>query len=202
MVIDDQGRHYGNMGYPGSLYQTNLHSSPPFSDPWGSQSTAQPPAPVHPASVCKHDVPRSVPLSYPQMPVSAPPLATGSAYANSGFGGSDLLNLPHDMSRSNYVSDPSYQSPSHSHSTFTSSSYSPLNYSQNLQQQHQHLHQNQHPQQHDLRKLSDSYVFPSPSILTMSLLLPSADFCLTVMSTTPVQNLALANWMPPEACWP
>jgi hypothetical protein len=150
MVIDNQSRHYGNIGYPNNMYSNQLHSSPQFTDPWGSQSTSQSHAPAFATSMPKQEVSRPMSMSYPQIPVSTPSLVSGSSYSSDGFGGSDLLSLPQDIPRSNYPTDQSYQTSAQSNNSFNPSSYSSLNYAQSLHQQQQ--------QQQDVRKMSDSYV--------------------------------------------
>lgn len=198
MVIDSQSRHYGNIGYPANAYSSHLTSSPHFTDPWGSQADAQPPAHAYATPVPKHDVPRSMPLSYPQIPVSTQSMATGSAYPSAGFGGSDLLNLSHDIPRSNYASEQIYQSSPQTSSSYTSSSYSPLNYTQSLQQHQQHQHQ-QHQQSHDLRKITDPYA----SMPSRPESFPGyADFPRLGMSRIPGQNLPVSVSLTPlAACW-
>ena len=148
MVIDNQSRHYGNMGYSDNMYSSHLHSSPQFTDPWGSHSTPQSQAPAYAVSMAKQDVSRPMPMSYPQIPVSAPSLGSGSSYPSAGFGGSDLLSLPQDIPRSNYPQDQAFQPSPPSTSPFNPSSYSSINYTQSLHQQQQ--------QQHDVRKMADT----------------------------------------------
>lgn len=147
MVIDNQSRHYGNMGYPDNMYSSHLQSSPQFTDPWGSQSTSQSHPPAYATSMPKQEVSRSMPMSFPQIAVSAPSLVSGSGYSSAGFGGSDMLSLPQDIPRSNYPSDQTYQTSPQASNSFNPSSYSSLNYAQSLHQQQQ--------QQQDVRKITD-----------------------------------------------
>ncbi len=147
MVIDNQSRHYGPIGYPDNLYSSHLHSSPQFTDPWGAHSTSQSHAPAYATSIPKQEVSRSMPLSYSQIPASAPSLVSGSNYSNAGLGGSDLLSLPQGIPRSNYPTDQAYQTSPQSNAPFSPSSYSSLNYAHSLHQQQQ--------QQQDVRKMSD-----------------------------------------------
>jgi hypothetical protein len=147
VVIENQSRHYGNMGYSDNMYATNLHTSPQFTDPWGTHSSSQSHAPAYATSMPKQEVSRSMPMSYPQIPVSASTLVSGSSYSNAGFGGPDLLSLPQDIPRSNYPQDGTYQTSSHTSSPFNPSTYSSLNYAQSLHQQQQ--------QQQDVRKMPE-----------------------------------------------
>ncbi len=146
MVIDTQSRHYGNIGYPDNMYSSQLHTSPQFTDPWGPHSTAPSHAPFATA-MPKQEVPRAMPISYPQNPVSAPAMVSGSSYTNAGFGGSELLNMSQDIPRSTYPPDQTYQTSPQSNNSLNQSSYPTLNYAQSLQQQQQ--------QQQDVRKMSD-----------------------------------------------
>lgn len=150
MVIDSHSRNYGNMGYPDNMYSSHLHSSPQFTDPWGSQSTAQSHAPAFATSMPKQEIPRPITMSYPQISVSAPALPSGSSYSSGGYAGSDLLSLPQDIPRSNYPSDQTYQTSGQTNTTFNPSPYSSLNYAHSIHQQQQ--------QQQDVRRTSDSYV--------------------------------------------
>lgn len=150
MVIDSQSRTYGNMGYTDNMYSSHLHSAPHFTDPWGSQSTAQSHAPAFATSMPKQEIPRPITMSYPQISVSAPALASGSSYSSVGFAGSDLLSLPQDIPRSNYPSDQTYHTSGQTNTTFNPSPYSSLNYTHSLHQQQQ--------QQQDVRRMSDPYV--------------------------------------------
>lgn len=142
MVIDNQGRHYGGMGYD-HMYSSNMHTSPQFSDPWVHQTSASgsafPP-------LTKTDNSRSgMSMPYSHLPPVTSSMPQGSSYTNTAFSGTDVLSYPQDIPRSTYGNEQSYTS-----STGSSSyapSYSSLNYAQSLHQQQQHQ------QQH--RKLSD-----------------------------------------------
>jgi hypothetical protein len=147
MVIDSQSRPYGNLGYPDNMYSSHMHSSPHFTDPWGSHSSSQSHAPAYATSMPKQDVSRPMTMSYPQIPVSAPSMVSGSSYTSAGYGGSDLLNLPQDIPRSNYTQEQTYQSSPQSASSYSASSYPSLNYAQTIHQQQQ--------QQQEVRKMSD-----------------------------------------------
>lgn len=151
MVIDNQSRHYGDIGYPDNMYSSHLHSSPQFTDPWGAQSTPQLHAPAYATSMPKQQVSRAMPISFPQNPISAPTLVSGSSYSSAGFGGSDLLSLAQDIPRSTYPQEQTYQAAPQNNSSFNTSSYSSINYAQSIHHQQQ--------QQQDVRKMSDPYVY-------------------------------------------
>lgn len=146
MAIDNQSRHYGNMGSLENLYATHLHASPQFSDPWGSHSISQPQAPIYAASMVKQETPRPTPMSYPQVPVSAPSLGSGSSFSNAEFGGSDLLSLPQDIPRSNYPQDATFQTSPQTTSSYNPSSYSSITYAHSLHHPQQ--------QQQDVRRMA------------------------------------------------
>lgn len=147
MVIDSHSRHYGNIGYPDNTYSTHLQPSPQFTDPWGPHSTSPSHVSAYATSVPKQDVSRSLPMTFPPIPASSPSLVSSSGYSGAGFGGSDLLSIPQDISRSNYTSDQPYHTSPQPNNSFSPASYSSLNYAQSLQQQQQ--------QQHDVRKATE-----------------------------------------------
>lgn len=139
MVIDNQGRQFGGMGYD-SMYSSHMQQ-PHFSDPWTSHAGH---SSSHYSSLSKQESarPTTMSMQYPQIPVSAP-MSSGSSYSNVGYGGSDLLSGSQDVPRSSY--EQTYSSPTAT-AGYTASAYPALNYSQSL-------HQQQHQQQ---RKQSDS----------------------------------------------
>lgn len=146
MVIDNQGRHYGGMGYD-HMYP-NMHNTPQFSDPWSHQTSNS--GNSFPA-LSKTESSRSgITMPYSHMPPVSGPMAQGSAYSSTGYSGTDLLNFPQDIPRSTYA-DQTYSAPSATSSSYAPS-YSSLSYAQSLHQQQQQQQQHQHQQ----RKLSDS----------------------------------------------
>jgi len=112
MVIDNQGRQFGGMGYD-SMYSNHMQQ-PHFSDPWTSHAGH---SSSHYSSLPKQESarPTSMSMQYPQIPVSAP--------------------MSSDVPRSSY--EQTYSSPTVT-AGYTASAYPALNYSQSLhQQQHQ-----------------------------------------------------------------
>ncbi|EXJ78340.1 hypothetical protein A1O3_09501 [Capronia epimyces CBS 606.96] len=141
MVIDNQGRHYGGMGYD-HMYP-NMQTTPQFSDPWSHQTSTS--SSSFPA-LSKTDSSRSgISLPYSQIPSVSGTMAQGSAYSSTGYSGTDLLSLPQDIPRSTF-GEQSYSTPSATSASYAPS-YSSLSYAQSL-------HQQQQQQQH--RKLSDT----------------------------------------------
>ncbi len=143
MVIDNQVRQYGGMGYD-HMYPS-MHTTPQFSDPWSHQtSTSNTSFP----GLSKTDSSRStMSMPYSHMPPVSGSMAQGSDYSNTGYSGTDVLNFPQDIPRSTY-GEQSY--PSASTATTTSSyapSYSSISYAQSLAQQQQ--------QQQQHRKMSE-----------------------------------------------
>lgn len=141
MVIDNQARTYGGMGYD-HIYP-NMHTSPQFNNPWSHQtSTSNSSFPA----LSKTDSSRStMSMPYSQMPPVTGSMAQGSSYSNTGYSGSDLLTFAQDLPRSTY-GDQSYTSSTATTSTYAPS-YSSLNYAQSLHQQQQ--------QQQQARKMPD-----------------------------------------------
>lgn len=152
-VVENQNRPYGGMGFD-SIYHHNLpHQGPPhFTDPWSTAHTsshANPPiysaAPVTPSIVKQEDVgrPTAVPMPYPGISVSAPPLVAGSNYTSGTYEGSDMGGVPHGLPRTSFDhGPPSYSTAPPMHNF--ASSYAPLSYSQSL-----------HPHHNDARRLSN-----------------------------------------------
>lgn len=141
MVIDNQGRQYGGMGYD-QMYSSNMHPQPQFNDPWPHHSVTS--SSSFP-SLSKTDNSRpGITIPYNHLPPVSGSMSQGSAYSTSGLQGTDLLNYQ-DIPRSTY-GEQSYPATSSSYAP----SYSSLNYAQSLHQQQQ--------QQQQQRKLSDTYV--------------------------------------------
>jgi hypothetical protein len=159
MVIENQNRQYGGMGFD-HVYQNNVHHQnhqPQFTDPWAHTSSHSN-APSYSTtsmgnnqlglnSVKQHDVsrPTAISLPYSSIPVSAPSLVAGSNYSTAGYGGSEMLNMQHEMPRS------TYEQPAPSYTTaapitaFTPANYPSLNYAQSLHAQHQDRARLSHP---------------------------------------------------------
>lgn len=157
MVIENQNRQYGGMGFD-HVYQNNMpHSqTPQFTDPWAAHTSSHSTPPVYTSTSMgssqltmnpvKHaDVtrPTAISLPYSSIPVSAPSLVAGSNYSTSAYAGSEMMNLPHDMPRSTIDGAPSYTAAAPI-GGFTPANYPPLNYSHGI-----------HPQQ-DARRMSHS----------------------------------------------
>ncbi|KAK5271620.1 hypothetical protein LTR96_003445 [Exophiala xenobiotica] len=142
MVIDNQVRQYGSMGYD-HVYPS-MYTSPHFSDPWSHQTSSSNTS--FPA-LSKTDNSRStMSMPYSHMPPVSGSMAQGSDYSSTGYSGTDVLSFPQDVPRSTY--EQSY--PSATTATSSSSyapSYSSLSYAQSLAQQQQ--------QQQQHRKMSD-----------------------------------------------
>ncbi|KAK4934726.1 hypothetical protein LTR10_024075 [Elasticomyces elasticus] len=145
MVIDNQGRQYGGMGYD-HMYP-NMHTQPQFSDPWSHQTSTS--SASFPA-LSKTDSSRStMSMPYSHMPPVTGSMAQGSDYSSTY--GNDVLSFPQDIPRSTYA-EQSYPTAAATTSSYTPL-YSTMGYAQQLHQQQQ---QQQQHQQH--RKLSDHAV--------------------------------------------
>ncbi|CRG86626.1 hypothetical protein PISL3812_03636 [Talaromyces islandicus] len=148
MVIENQNRQYGGMGFD-HVYQNNMpHTTtqtPQFTDPWAAHTSSHSTPPVYTSTSMgssqlamnpvKHaDVtrPTAISLPYSSIPVSAPSLVAGSNYPTSAYAGSDMMNLPHDMPRSTMDGTPSYTAAAPI-GGFTPANYPPLNYSHGIQ---------------------------------------------------------------------
>ncbi len=144
MVIDNQGRQYGGMGYD-HMYP-NMHTTPQFSDPWSHQTSTS--GSSFPA-LSKTDSARStMSLPYSTVPPVSSSMTQGSGFSNTGYYSTDLLSFPQDIPRTTF-GEPSYTSTSATSSSYAPS-YSSLSYAHSLHQQQQ---QQQH-QQH--RKMPDA----------------------------------------------
>lgn len=164
MVIDNQSRQYGGMGYE-HLYSNPMQTSPHFTDPWNNtHASANSSTSLYPTSLSSSNLgltsmakqkgsrPTAISMPYSSIPVSAPSMVAGSNYSTTGYGGSDLLSLSQDLPRTSYGTEQTYATASPSTSAYAPGSYSSLNYAQSIQQQ-------QHQQQQDeSRRLSSSSV--------------------------------------------
>ncbi|KAK2740325.1 hypothetical protein FQN55_008906 [Onygenales sp. PD_40] len=155
MVIENQNRQYGGMGYD-NAYQNHVHPSPPqFNDAWAAHSSSHPPPPIYPTSMPANPVkreelsrPTAISMPYPSVPVSAPSMPTSSNYnpAPPGYGGSDVIVMSQEIPRTTFEQPQGYTSASPING-FTPANYAPMDYAQSLhhQQQQQHHHHHQHP---------------------------------------------------------
>ncbi|KAL1969134.1 hypothetical protein VTN77DRAFT_388 [Rasamsonia byssochlamydoides] len=162
MVIENQNRQYGGMGFD-HVYQSNMHHhnhSTQFNDPWTHTSSHSNPPVYSTTSMASNQLalnpvkhedvtrPTAISLPYSSIPVSAPSLVTGSNYSTAGYGGSEMLNMQHEMPRSTFEQQPA---PSYTTAapitTFTPANYPSLNYAQSLHppQPHQDRSRLSHP---------------------------------------------------------
>lgn len=161
MVIENQHRQYGGIGYD-NVYQNHIHPAPAhFSDTWSSQTPSHPP-PIYPSSMASNNVPmgpqpkredvaRPPPLSVPysNIPVSAPSMGATTSYnPTHPYNESGLLVMQPDLPRTTTSFDqhPSYTAPSPMNNSFTPANYSPLDYAHSLHQHQQQQQQHQQPQ--------------------------------------------------------
>lgn len=182
MVIQNQNRQYGGMGFD-NVYQNNIpQNSPQFTDPWNAQSSPNQPPPMYPtamgsnqmnmAQVKQEDVsrpPTAISMPYSNIPVSAPSMVAGAnnannnAYSNpAGYGGLDMTSMPQDIPRTTFEQGQNYSAAS-TMGAFTPTNFAPLNYAQQMQQQQQQHHHHHHPNaqqqmQPDGRRMSQVWV--------------------------------------------
>ncbi|RMZ84914.1 hypothetical protein DV738_g24, partial [Chaetothyriales sp. CBS 135597] len=142
MVIDNQIRHYGGISFD-SMYPSNMHAAPQFSDPWSHQnsSTAQ----TFSSLSKQPETSTSRPMTYAQIPSTTAPLPSVSQFSSVGYGGQDALSVGPDVSRSASYHEQSYSAPTAAGATYATS-YPPMSYAQSLAQQ----------QQEQQRKMSSS----------------------------------------------
>ncbi|KAL1884497.1 hypothetical protein Plec18167_002087 [Paecilomyces lecythidis] len=151
MVIENQNRQYGGMGFDNVYHGNMQHSNPQFSDPWSATHTSSHPNPSMYATsmganhlglnhVKQEDVtrPTAISMPYSSIPVSAPSLVAGNNYHSAaGYGSSQMLGMQHEMPRTTFEQAPTYTTAS-SMTAFTPANYAPMNYGQTLHQQQQH----------------------------------------------------------------
>ncbi|KAH8700785.1 C2H2 conidiation transcription factor FlbC [Talaromyces proteolyticus] len=146
MVIENQNRQYGGMGFD-HVYHNNMpHSqTPQFTDPWSHSSSHSTP-PVYTSTSMgssqlalnpiKHgDVnrPSAISMPYSSIPVSAPSLVAGSNYSTSApYGASEMINMPHELPRSTIDGAPSYTAAAPI-GGFTPANYPTMNYGHGIQ---------------------------------------------------------------------
>lgn len=156
MVIENQNRQYGGMGFD-HAYQNMHHSHPPhFTDPWAHTSShSNPPAYATPSmgnnqmglGVAKQDEvarPTTISLPYSSIPVSAPSLVANSTYSTAPYANSDMLNMQHDLPRSTFETAPSYPAAAPING-FTPANYPSMNYAQSLHSQQPEARRISHP---------------------------------------------------------
>ncbi|KAJ0424917.1 hypothetical protein BJY00DRAFT_226092 [Aspergillus carlsbadensis] len=144
MVIENQNRQYGGMGFD-SVYQHSVphHSQPPqFTDPWAAAHTTSSHStpPVYATSVgIKQDEgsrPSHISMPY-SMSVSAPSMVAGSNYSTAGTSTSyptpDMMGLAHDIPRTSFEQTPAYTT-APSMSSFAPGSYAPISYASPVHQ--------------------------------------------------------------------
>lgn len=140
MVIENQNRQYGGMGFD-SVYQQNMphHNPPQFTDPWaGAHTTSHSNPPMYatsvpngvPVNVKQEEVNRQAPMSvsYSNIPVSAPSMVPASNYP-----GPEVMAMQQEIPRSNYDQAPTYTTAS-SIPNFAPANYS-MGYAPSIQQQ-------------------------------------------------------------------
>lgn len=174
MVIQNQNRQYGGMGFD-NVYQNNIpQNSPQFTDPWTAQQQSSPnqPPSMYPtamgsnqmnmAPVKQEDVsrPTAISMPYSSIPVSAPSMVGGTTNSNNstysnppgGYGG---LDMPvQELPRTSFEQGQTYSAVS-TMSPFAPTNFTSLNYAQSLQQQQQQQHHQPSPQmQADGRRMS------------------------------------------------
>ncbi|PYI08478.1 hypothetical protein BO78DRAFT_72851 [Aspergillus sclerotiicarbonarius CBS 121057] len=149
MVIENQNRQYGGMGFD-NVYQHNMHhhNPPQFTDPWAAQTSSHSNPPVYATSmgpsqiglghVKQEEVSRpSMSLPYSSIPVSAPSMVAGSNYSAataSSYPGPEMMGLSHDMPRTSFEQAPAYTTASPM-SSFAPASYAPLSYAPHMHHQ-------------------------------------------------------------------
>ncbi|EAW14351.1 C2H2-type zinc finger protein [Aspergillus clavatus NRRL 1] len=144
MVIENQNRQYGGMGFD-SVYSHNVpHHTPHFTDPWtAAHTSSHSTPPVYATSLgINHTKPEEVSrpalsLPYSSIPVSAPSLVASSSYstAPTSYPGPEVMSLQHEMPRTTFEQTPTYTTAS-SMSTFTPATYAPISYAPSLAHQH------------------------------------------------------------------
>ncbi|KAA8644101.1 C2H2-type zinc finger protein [Aspergillus tanneri] len=146
MVIENQNRQYGGMGFD-NVYQHNMphHNPPQFTDPWSAAHTSSHSTPpVYATSMSlnhgkQDEVSRPSPMSMPpysSIPVSAPSMVTGSNYSTTtttSYPGPEVMGMQHDLPRTSFEQAPAYTTASPM-TTFPPASYAPLSYAPSLHQ--------------------------------------------------------------------
>ncbi|KAK2757079.1 hypothetical protein FQN54_005048 [Arachnomyces sp. PD_36] len=169
MVIQNQNRQYGGMGFD-NVYQNNIpQNSPQFTDPWTAQSSPNQPPSMYPtamgsnqmnmAPVKQEDVsrPTAISMPYSNIPVSAPSMVGGTSNSNNStysnppaYGGLDMSSVPQELPRTSFEQGQNYSAVS-TMSPFAPTNFTSLNYAQSLQQQQQQQHHHPSPQQQQMQ---------------------------------------------------
>ncbi|KAF9883291.1 hypothetical protein FE257_003782 [Aspergillus nanangensis] len=147
MVIENQNRQYGGMGFD-NVYPHNMphHNPPQFTDPWtAAHTSSHSTPPVYATSMGlnhtkQEDVsrPSAISMPYPNIPVSAPSMVTGSSNYSTApttsYPAPEVMGLQHDLPRTTFEQAPAYTTAS-SMSSFAPASYAPLSYTPSLHHQ-------------------------------------------------------------------
>ncbi|KAL4882647.1 hypothetical protein BJY04DRAFT_38169 [Aspergillus karnatakaensis] len=138
MVIENQNRQYGGMGFD-SVYQHGVphHGQPPqFTDPWAAAHTSShstPPVYATSVGIKQDDSSRPSHISLPySMSVSAPSMVAGSNYSSAtgttSYPAPDIMGIAHDVPRTSFEQTPAYTT-APSMSSFAPASYAtPISY--------------------------------------------------------------------------
>lgn len=149
MVIENQNRQYGGMGFD-SVYQHNMphHNGPQFTDPWSAAhttshstppvyATSMGPSPIGLSQPKQEEVsrPSAISMPYPNIPVSAPSMVPGSSNYSTApttsYPAPEVMGMQHDLPRTSFEQAPAYTTAS-SMSSFAPASYAPLSYNASL----------------------------------------------------------------------
>ncbi|KAL1954810.1 hypothetical protein VTO42DRAFT_540 [Malbranchea cinnamomea] len=166
MVMENQNRQYGSMGYE-NVYPA--HAQPGHShfsnDTWPSHSSSHPP-PMYPASAVsssnpvplkREEIPRPPALTVPysSVPVSAPSsvVSNGHQYSTAAYSAPEVMVVPPELPRTTFEQPQTGATVSPVNS-FAPGNY-PLDYAPSLphHQQHQQHHAHQSPVHPDGRAL-------------------------------------------------
>ncbi|KAJ5665825.1 uncharacterized protein N7477_008273 [Penicillium maclennaniae] len=132
MVMENQNRPYGGMGFD-NVYH---HNPPQFTDPWAAHTTSHSTPPVYATSMGnsislpinpKEEVSRAaaMSMSYPSIPVSAPSLVPSNSYTT-GYG-PEVMGMQHEVPRTGFEQPPTYTT-APPMSSFSPASYAPISY--------------------------------------------------------------------------
>lgn len=145
MVIENQSRQYGGMGFD-NVFPNSMppQSQPQFTHPWLTNSSSHSNPPLYSTSlggnqlalnaVKQEDVARPTAISMPfsGIPVPATPsLIAGSSYSTAGYGGSEMMAIPSEIPRTSFDQSVSYAT-APSINGFTPANYASLGYAQSL----------------------------------------------------------------------
>ncbi|KKK18952.1 C2H2 finger domain protein [Aspergillus rambellii] len=153
MVLENQNRQYGGMGFDHVYPHSVPHTQPHFTDPWTAAHTTSHSTPsVYATSMGSSQIglahikeeaarPSTIPMPYSSIPVSAPSMVAASNYStttSTSYPPPEMMGLSHDIPRTTFEQAPAYTT-APAMSTFAPANYAPLSYAPTVHQDNRRI---------------------------------------------------------------